>query len=311
MTEIRTVLATTSSFGADGPEVTAPLEGDGLRLVPNPFGRKLSEAELAQLLRQHRPVGLLAGTEPVTAAVLRAASSHLQVVSRVGVGWDNVDRGTARELGIRVYRTEGVLTQAVAELTVGLILAGLRHIASSDRHVREGRWQKTMGGLLFGKTVGIIGFGGIGRRVGELVRAFGTEVVFYDPLTVEVDWARPLPLPELLERADIVTLHASGKTPILGRAELDRICGRGVVLVNTARGELVDEDALRACLAEDGLGFACLDVFREEPYSGPLCALENVILTPHIGSYAREARAVMERTAVENLLAGLREGGRE
>jgi len=305
----KTVIATTSSFARESPEVLELIKNNGLKVVQNPWGRQLSEEELGELLKEYEPVGMLAGTEPITRSALEKAKGHLRVISRVGVGWDNVDRVFAEQLGIQVYRTAGVLTQAVAELTVGLILSALRSISSNDRLIRQGKWQKTMGGLLSDKVVGIIGFGNIGQRVGELVTAFGARVIYYDPQPTSVSWAQELSLSDLLTQAEIITIHAGGSEQILGKAELKKICKQGVVLVNTARGGLVDEGALQDCLMEGKVNFACLDVFETEPYCGPLCSLENVILTPHIGSYAREARALMEQAAVENLIKGLNEAG--
>jgi D-3-phosphoglycerate dehydrogenase len=303
------VLASTSSFGASGPTAQECLAAYGLQLITNPHGRKLLEEELISLLDANRPVGLLAGTEPLTRRVMEEARGYLRVVSRVGQGWDNVDHTAAGEFGLRVYRTEGVLTQAVAELTLGLILAGLRAIALQDRMLREGRWQKLMGGLLQGKLVGIIGFGNIGQRVGELAQAFGARVIYCDVQTREVSWARKADLAEILMEADIITLHASGKKCILGPEEFNSLGNRGILLINTARGELLDEEALCACLVDGQVGCACLDVFSEEPYSGILRCQNNVILTPHIGSYAHEARQLMEETALSNLLQGLRDAG--
>jgi D-3-phosphoglycerate dehydrogenase len=303
----RTVLATTSSFARETPWLLDTLKARGLVVVLNPYGRKLHEGELLDLLAQYRPAGMLAGTELLNRPVLEQARDYLKVISRVGAGWDNVDHDAAADLDIQVYRTEGVLTQAVAELTLGLILAGLRAIALQDRLLREGRWQKLMGTLLQGKMVGIIGFGNIGQRVGELVQAFGGKVIYCDVRTREVSWARKVTLAEILSKADIITLHASGKKCILGPKEFDSLGDRGVLLINTARGELIDEEVLCACLAEGRVGCACLDVFSEEPYKGTLISQNNVILTPHIGSYAREARQLMEETAVSNLLRGLLE----
>ena len=304
-----TVLATTSSFAAESSHLLAWLKKHPLNLVLNPWGRKLTEGELLELLDEHRPVGLLAGTEPITRVVLEQAKTYLRVISRVGAGWDNVDHQAAAECGFLVYRTSGVLTQAVAELTIGLMLAGLRCITRQDRMLRQGKWQKLMGGLLQGKVVGLIGFGAIGQRVGELARAFGAEVIFHDPQPVSITWAQAVSLTELLQQADIISLHASGKQTILGAAELNTLGKPGVLVINTARGGLLDEAALYLGLGDGRIGCACLDVFDEEPYQGSLCSLENIILTPHIGSYAREARRLMEETAVNNLLDGLREAG--
>lgn len=304
---MHTILCTTSSFGSSAPHVLEILKSKGFRPVTNPFGRKLTERELKELLDHYLPVGLLAGTEPITRWALEQAKDYLKVISRVGVGWDNVDRQAAKELGIQVFRAAGILSQAVAELTIGLILSALRSITSNDRMIRRGQWQKQMGGLLQDKIVGIIGLGNIGKRVGELVTAFGARVIFYDPEPINVPWAQAVSLKELLDQADIITIHASGKETILGAKELRSVCKRGIILINTARGELIDEAALHECLVDGQVGFACLDVFEDEPYCGPFCSLENVILTPHIGSYAKEARIRMEEIAVENLLQGLEE----
>ena len=303
----KTILTTTSSFAKGAPERLERLAEQGLEVVLNPWGRKLNEAELLELLKKYRPVGLLAGTEAITGAVLVQAKDFLRVISRVGVGWDNVDRQAAAQLGIMVYRTPGVLTTAVAELTLGLILSALRSIALHDRRIRQGVWEKPMGSLLSGKLVGIIGFGAIGQGVGQVVKALGAEVIYYDPQVLKVEWAQAVSLPELLAQANIITVHASGKEQILGRSEIDAIAKSEVILVNTARGELVDEAALCAALMDRRLGHACLDVFQQEPYCGPLCALDNVTLTCHVGSYARESRQQMEDAAVANLLKGLRE----
>lgn len=300
------ILCTTSSFGQNAPQILKELETKGFHAILNPFSRKLTEEELLSLLNKYKPIGLLAGTEPITRSALEEANAYLKVISRVGVGWDDVDREAAEELGIKVFRTEGVLNQAVAELTLGLILSALRNICLHDRLIREGVWQKRMGSLLEDKTVGVIGFGSIGKRVGELVHAFGAKVVFCDPVPVEVSWAKPLSISELFSCADILTLNTSGSNCILGKEEI-KLCKPGLIVVNTARGELVDENALHEALEKGRILYACLDVFADEPYTGPLAQLDNVIMTPHVGSYAMEARVKMEKKAVGNLLQGLKE----
>jgi D-3-phosphoglycerate dehydrogenase len=311
MTEIAKtplILCTTSSFGPDDSEPRLALGRAGLRLVLNPHGRKLTEDELASLLAEHRPIGLLAGTEPITRRALENARDHLRVVSRIGVGWDNVDHAAAAELGIKVCRTEGVLDASVAELTLAFILSALRHLPAHDRDIRAGVWKKRMGGLLAGKAVGLVGFGAIGMRVASLVRAFGAVVLFCDLAERDDCGCTPCDLSALLPQADIVSLHASGSGCILGQEELS-LLKPGAILVNTARGGLIDEEALRQALISGRVGAACLDVFEREPYTGPLAGLPNVILTPHIGSYALEARNLMEVAAVEHLLGGLAEAG--
>ena len=301
-----TILSTTTSFGKSSPNIIEDLTSRGYHLVTNPFCRKLTEKELRTLLSRHKPIGLLAGTEPITRSVLEDAKGFLRIISRVGVGWDNVDKQTAGNLGIQVFRTVGVLNQAVAELTLGLILSALRYLPLQDRQIRDGVWQKRMGRLLHGKVVGVIGFGSIGQCVGKLISAFDATVLYYDPVLANVVWAKPVSIHTLLAQSDIVTIHADAQEQILGEKELLSLCKPGVIVVNTSRGSLIDEGALYKALASGQVAYACLDVFDQEPYSGPLTQLENVIMTPHIGSYAQEARIRMEEMAVENLLKGLR-----
>jgi len=301
---MKNILCTTSSFGKSALYVLGNLKNAGFNPVLNPYERKLSSDELSGLLQKYQPVGLLAGTEIINSKTLNESDRFLKVISRVGVGWDNVDRKAADKLGIKVFRTQGVLNNAVAELTLGLILSALRNISRQDREIRAGIWNKHMGTLLHEKTVGIIGFGANGKRVGELCHAFGCRVIYSDLHQKECAWGKFVSLDELLVQSDIITLHADGSTCMLGVREIAR-CRQEIVLINTARGGLIDEDALLSALRSGQVGYACLDVFDQEPYSGPLTQLENVIMTSHIGSYAQEARIRMEEMAVENMLSGL------
>lgn len=297
------VLWTTSSFAA-----SAPLERAGLAVKANPKKRKLTEDEALALFAELRPAGLVAGLEPLNRRVLEAARAHLKVVSRCGTGLDNVDLDAARELGIRVYNTPDAPAPAVAELTLALMLAALRGVAESDRAVRAGRWERRMGGLLGARTVGVVGYGRVGRRVASLCRAFGCAVLAYDPVPFEDASVRRAGLAELLAGSDVVTLHAAGAARLLDAAALAAM-KPGAVLVNTARGGLVDEAALAAALRSGALSAAGLDVFEVEPYAGPLKDLPNVVLTAHLGSAAAECRGRMELEAAENLVRGLTEAG--
>jgi D-3-phosphoglycerate dehydrogenase len=299
-----TILCTTTSFGASAPHVLTRMADLGLNVVRNPYKRKLTEEELADLIRTHTPAGLLAGTEPISGTVLELGLPWLKVVSRVGVGWDNVDHGAARKMEIKVFRTEGVLDHAVAELALAMILDLVRKVGAQDRAMRAGTWKKKTGTLLRGKTVGILGLGSIGRQVGHLCNAFGARVIFSDVQERSATFAEQVSLPELLRSAQIISVHASGDAALLGREELES-CREGVILVNTARGGMIDETALADALDSGKAAGAGLDVFNHEPYEGPLTRYENVVLTPHVGSYAREARAEMEEMAVDNLLRGL------
>ena len=306
------VLITTSSFGRQDPQPKTLLQTSGLAVHENPWGRTLTENEVRRLLQQHQPAGLIAGVEPLTAAVLQEAAAHLKVISRCGVGLDNVDVSAAAELGIAVYNTPEAPTQAVAELTIGLMLDLLRQISRSDRLVKAGQWTKPLGKLVGELTIGLVGLGRIGRRVAELCHAFGANVIASDPAP-DQDWSRRhhvpiVPLKALLSEADLVSVHVSrtsGQPALIDAAALARM-KQGSLLINTSRGDVVDESALMQALTSGHLAGAAIDTFEHEPYRGPLLQLDSVICTPHVGSYARGARLRMEQEAVENLLRGLR-----
>jgi D-3-phosphoglycerate dehydrogenase len=230
----------------------------------------------------------------------------LRVISRCGVGMDNVDQAAARELGIAVRNTPFGPTLAVAELAVGLALDMLRRIAEQDRALRAGVWKKRMGWLLAGKKVGVVGMGRIGRETAKRFAALGAEVAYADPVAVVEQYPR-MDLPALLAWADMLSLHCSAPEhggPLLGREELAAMRPGGWV-INLARGGLVDEDALAEALREGRLSGAALDVYADEPYQGPLTGLDNAVLLPHVGSYAREGRIRMELDAVTNCLEAL------
>lgn len=280
------------------------------KVVRNTFGRKLNGDEVVKLCSEC--TGIIAGTERYDGAVLKRLPA-LRVISRCGAGIDNIDTQTANRLGIKIFSTPDAPTVAVAELTVGLILALLRNITIADHDIRDGIWIKKMGSLLSGKRVGIIGFGRIGQKVAERVLSFGASISYYDPLIRirKSSKYRKTGLKQLLRTCDIITLHCSysGKNRnLLGMSEFG-IMKKDAILVNCSRGGIVDETALYRALVSKSLAGAALDVFEQEPYDGPLKKLKNVILTPHIGSYARESRIGMELAAVKNLIEGLSKAG--
>jgi D-3-phosphoglycerate dehydrogenase len=269
---------------------------DQVRVVYNESGKRLSEAELIAQ-RPERCVGVIAGLEPLTAEVF-ARYPDLRAVARLGTGTDTVDLEAAHRHGIKVLTTPDATTNAVAELALGLMLASLRGIAAADRDMRGGAWKPHLGGLLRGRTVGIVGFGRIGRRVAELVVAFGARVVFFDPLHDGNDPRRVNSLASLASQSDVLTLHAplTEETHHIVDTALLSQMKPGALLVNAARGELVDEAALLAALRARHI-FAALDCFANEPYTGPLRECDNVVLTAHMGSLSAETRTEMECTA--------------
>ncbi len=298
------IAITTTTFGEYDNKPVEMCRKKGFDVVLNPFGRKVRPEELVELTKD--AVGLIAGTEPITGDSLSKLPS-LKVISRCGTGLDNVDLAAAKKLGIKVFNTPDAPTLAVAELTVGLIFSLLRKIDRMDIAVRAGKWEKLMGNLVSGKKAGLIGFGRIGRKVAGLLKPLGCEIAYADPL-VEAGQGgfKRLSLQELLSWADIVSIHVSASETIIRENEIGMM-KKGSWLVNASRGGVVDEGALYKALKAKHLSGAALDVFAKEPYEGALKELDNIILTPHIGSYAVEARVGMEAEAVKNLLKGLDE----
>lgn len=305
------ILVTTSSFDQQANPALQRLVAAGFTVRLNPHGRRLTETEVGDLLAAGDVVGMIAGVEPLTEAVMARATA-LKVISRCGIGMDSVDVGAAARRGIVVHNTPGAPVGAVAELTLGLMLDLLRRIGQADRNIRQGGWKQIMGNLLAFQTVGIVGFGRIGRRVAELLHAFGAKVLAYDVVAATApDHVELCGLDSLLARADIVTLHlpySESLKHMIGGREL-AMMKPGSHLLNTARGGLVDEAALAAALASGHLAGAALDAFEQEPYAGPLAALPQMVLTAHMGSYAKESRIQMEREAAENLWQGLTAAG--
>jgi D-3-phosphoglycerate dehydrogenase len=293
-----------SSFAQQDDAPLRLLENAGVEVRPNPFGRRLTEKEI---LRQLEDVdGLIAGLEPLNRRVLNS-SPQLKVIARVGIGMDNVDQEAAAELGIKVSNTPEGPTAAVAELTVAALLALCRGLVSANDALHSGKWDKRIGMGLSGLNVLLVGYGRIGRRVSELLRPFGTEIAVCDPYIDPdqlPDYVRPVTLTEGLAEAEVISLHASGKETLLGPAEFDQMKD-GVVILNSARGALIEESALVNALDSGRVRSAWLDVFWDEPYTGPLTRYKQVLLTPHISTYTEQCRRQMEVAAVENLLRDL------
>ena len=304
----RLVAVSTSSFAAENSQPLDRLRERGFDVRLNPHGRQLTPDEARGFL--DGVVGLVAGTEKLPADTLRAHPG-LKAISRVGVGMDSIDLAAARELGIAVVNTPEAHVDAVAELTLAGLLGALRRVPDCHAGIRAGTWKKPMGRLLRGKTVGLVGFGRVGRGVARLLAAFECPLIAYDPVrddaAAAARGARYAELDALLPACDIVSLHlpyTKAAHHIIGAAQLAAMRG-DAVLVNTSRGGLVDEEALAAHLRAHPGALAYVDCFEVEPYAGPLRELPNAVLTAHIGSYAREARERMEREAVDNLLAAL------
>jgi glyoxylate reductase len=255
-------------------------------------------------------------TDRVDEPLLRACP-RLRVISSCSVGVDHIDLAAAAARGIPVGHTPGVLVETTADLAFGLLLAAARRIPEADRYLREGRWtfqhrwdpEALLGRDLHGATLGIVGLGAIGRAMARRAAGFGMRMLGWSRTPRSVPGVEACSLERLLAEADFVTVHLA-LTPetrgLIGARAISSL-RTGAVLVNAARGGLVDEAALAAALASGKLAAAALDVFAQEPLApdSPLLAAPNLVLTPHIGSASIATRTRMADLAVENLLAGL------
>jgi glyoxylate reductase len=297
------------------------LPAAGLDLLTERFDVEPGELSLdrATLLERVRDAAAIVAdpTVPVDGELLDAAGPSLRVVANFAVGYDNVDLEACRARDVVVTNTPDVLTNATAELAVTLMLAAARRLGQGERLVRAGEWTgwdpaALLGRELSGGTVGIVGLGRIGLRVAELLRGFEPELLYTSrsprpeaESRLGLEWMK---LEELVERSDFVTIHAplTPETRHLVDAPLLERFKTGSVLVNTARGGLVDAVALADALRSGRLAAAGLDVFENEPGVEPeLLALENVVLLPHVGSATAATRDAMARLAAQNVIAVL------
>ena len=304
-----TIFVTTSSFASYSSVPLQLLDSEGYEVELNPTGRKITSDELLSSAKDC--IGLIAGTEQYSKDVL-SKMKNLKVISRLGVGIDNIDINEAKKLNIKVFTTQTSPSLAVAELTISSILNLARKIPLMNEQMKEGKWKKSMGTLLSQKTIGIIGLGTIGKKVVQLLTGFNLKILAFDT-TKDKEFSRKheidyCSLDELLRNSDFVSIHLNASKEnyhLINKSKLN-LMKEDAFLINTSRGEVIDERALEKTLRRGKLGGAALDVFEKEPYDGKLNSLENVFLTPHIGSYAREIRIKMEIDATKNLINGLK-----
>ena len=280
------------------------LEEAGFQVQENRLGRRLRREEMAEVLSGADAV--LAGVEPYDAELLRSLP-RLKCISRCGAGTDSVDLDAARQQGIAVLTTPDEVVEPVAQMAVAMILALARNLPLHKIDFWQGTWKKRTGILLSEWTIGLVGFGRIGRAVGNALHPFGPRLLASDPKIGPADlpdWIHGRDLESLLRESDLVSLHAARQPeegPLIGEREFGWMKG-GSFLVNTARGSLVDEGALLQALQAGRLAGAALDVFESEPYQGPLARLPLVILTPHVSTLTRASRAAMELRCAQNLV---------
>ena len=298
------IAISTSSFASVDSTPLEYLKTKGVEVVNNPFGRKLTENEIIDHLQGVD--GLIAGLEPLNANVFHK-SPKLKAIARVGIGMDNVDIQAAEKKGIKISNTPDGPTDAVAEMTLAAALSLSRNIVQANDALHKKQWEKSIGMGLKNANVLIIGYGRIGRKVAFLFRAMGSHILVCDPLIDKKDLQYDENLLELndgLELADIITLHAGGDNPILTTTTFGNM-KESVIILNSARANLIDKNALINALDSGKVSSAWLDVFWQEPYDGKLTEYNQVLLTPHMSTYSVQCRKEMEMTAVKNILRDL------
>lgn len=260
--------------------------------------------------------GIIAGLEPYTAEMLEKAPASLKVISRYGVGFNSIDVAAAKKQGILVTNTPGANSMAVAELTMGLLLAVVRNIPSNSESTKNGKWERQMSIGLEGRTLGILGLGAIGRNVARAAKAFNMKVIAYDPywpaqFADEYGIIREDSVEEVLKQSDMVSLHlpVMEETVDIINSSTISLMRDGAYLVNAARGELVDLDAVYAALVSGKLAGYGADAFKQEPpEQHPIMKLPNVVFTAHTGAFTEQAAVNMGRASIENLRAVLETG---
>lgn len=304
------VLVTATSFGKNDPTLKTYLEERVGEVVYNHLGKPLTAEQLAAFLPGID--GLIAGLDVINEDALRSAT-RLKVISRYGVGVDNVDLAYAKSKQIIVTNTPGANSVSVAELAIGLMLSLARMIPQAATATRSGEWPRLSGMTLEGKTIGILGFGAIGKQLARRLVGFDCRILACDPYP-DLEFAKQigvkfLSLDQFLPELDIISLHL----PLLPETQkmVDRIflakIRSGALLINLARGEIIDEDALYQSLQSGHLAGVALDAFSQEPPdpANPLFTLKNVFVTPHMGAHTDGAINAMGWMSLKDCLAVL------
>lgn len=297
------VLITTVPFAGKDPLPLHLLEKAGIDYLINPLDRKLREDELADMVSDFDV--LIAGTEPITEKVM-ANGKNLKLISRVGIGLDSVDLLAAERRGIQVSYTPDAPAPAVAELTVGMMLTLLRsmHVANSQMHQRV--WHRHYGRRISEVVIGIIGVGRIGKGVIERLSPFNPSKILVSDINPTIQfpsmpWIQPATKVEIFQQADLISFHVplTSSTKDMIRYDQLKSMKEDAIVINTARGGIINEVDLAKVLNEGHLSGAAIDVFEREPYDGELCDIERCLLTSHMGSMSVDCRIRMELEATE------------
>ena len=305
------IFISTIPFGEVEPLVLELLDKSGFEYSINPLGRKLKADEVAEIAKDYD--ALIAGTEDTTPLI--QSSKKLQIISRVGIGLDSVPLELCKKKGITVCYTPDAVTKAVAEFTVGLMLDLTRHITYADRNQRDGVWKRLLGKRIGESVIGLVGYGRVGSLLAEILTGFKPKKIFINDLKNKQTEIRSLSEISGVEikqvekvviwkQADVISLHvplSKLTKDMVGNEEMEMMKSE-TVLLNTARGGIINEEELYVSLMEKQILSAAVDVFEKEPYQGKLKELDNILLTQHMGSCSFDCRGQMEFEAVEEVI---------
>ncbi|MCL4385458.1 MAG: phosphoglycerate dehydrogenase [Actinobacteria bacterium] len=305
------ILVTPTSFAKYNKDLAKDLEKMVGEVVYNTTGKPLKEADLLPIIEKFD--GMIAGLDEITGKVIENAK-NLKVIARYGAGVDRVDLEAAKKAGIYVTNTPGVNSVSVAELTIGLAIAAARNIIIADTQTKTGSWPRLSGISLCDKTFGIIGFGNIGKELAKRLSLFEMKILAYDiyfdkefASKYNIEYAE---IDDLFKNSDFISLHipVTAKTSnIINKENIEKMKD-GVILINTSRGELIDEDALYESLVNGKVRAVALDTFKKEPpdSDNKLLSLKQVIATPHMGAATDNASNEMTRISISDCLAVLK-----
>lgn len=308
------ILISSRSFGKVNSEAVNLLKKEGFKVIVNEEGKKLTENKILKIIDNNNIVGIIAGTEKISKKIIDSAKD-LSVISRYGVGLDNVDLKYAEKKNILVFNTPEAPSISVAELTLTMILNLIKKINKLDKKLKDGNWHPELGYLLSNKTIGILGLGRIGKKLVEFLFPFNVNILVYDTkpdnLFISKWNLKKVSFERLIKESDVISLHLplSEKTKyLIDKKELSMM-KKNAILINTSRGGIVNEEALYNSLKNDQIYGAAIDAFENEPDIGKLKNIDNIILTPHIGTFTVETRKDMEIESVNNLIGGLKKRG--
>lgn len=291
------VFIATSSFNENPSNFIKKIEFQNYEFLKNPLKKKLTSQQLIKYAKDCEFI--VAGTENYDKDTINKLSK-LKCLFRMGSGIDNIDTNYLKKKKIKFLRSKITPEIAVAELIVGYILSFYRNIHEHDKNLKNNIWKKKMGYIFNDKTLGIIGYGKVGKYVHKILKNFGIKILINDKKKIN---QKNTKLDVLIKNSDIVTVNVNyiSKQKLLSRQKLN-LCKNNCLIINTSRSEVIDNNYLYKLLKKKKILGACMDVFEEEPYYGKFTKLNNVILTPHIGSYSKEIRSAMEQEALKSIL---------